>query len=127
VPRKHRPFRPGKLPKVGPFTEVKPLPPDAGPVDQVWDDGTHTVLVIRFTFAGDPWIHLVIRRRDGAKLSDHWTTLQRIKDLLLGTEVEAVDPHPRRSNLPDEDNVFHLYCNAGARFPFGPTSAEKTS
>lgn len=116
---KKRPFRAGKQPRVGPFTEVKPLPPDAGPVDQIWDDGLHTVLVVPFEFGGDSWVHLIVRRRDGAKLSDHWNTLQRIKDLLLGTEIEAMDPHPRRSHLPAEDNVFHLYCNTMRTFPFG--------
>jgi len=113
-----RPFRAGKLPKVGPFTK-QPLPPDAGPVEQMWSDGKHSVLVTSFMIGKQRWIHLAIQRIDRAKLTDHWNTLMRIKDLLLGAEMEAVELHPARSRFVDDGNHYHLWCPVGIRFPFG--------
>ena len=106
---------------MGPFTKV-PVPPELNPkgtVDAMWTDTLHVVLSSSFDADGARWIHLAIRRKDGAKISDHWRTLQRIKDLLLGTEQEAVELYPARSRRVDDGNDYHLWCPAGISFHFG--------
>jgi hypothetical protein len=118
MPSKYRPHRAGTPPRVGPFKPL-PLPPNAGPVEKIFTDDMHTVLVSRCTLRGEEYVSLAIRRRDGAKLSDHWGTLMRIKDQLLGAEIEAVELYPARSRLVDHGNDYHLYCRTEGPFPFG--------
>jgi hypothetical protein len=122
---KRRPFRGGKAPAVGPF-ERRPIPPDKNPdgaVEQMHVDALHVVLVQSATLAGQRWVHLAIRRKDSKPLTDHWRTLMRIKDLLLGPEAEAVELYPDRSRLVDDGNDYHLWSPVGVRFGFGLSKA----
>lgn len=116
---KRRPFRAGKTPAVGPFERV-PVPAEhAATVQSMWADRLHVVIVTASTVADQPFRHLAVRRKDGAKISDHWVTLMRIKDLLLGTEAEAVEIYPARSRFVDAGNDYHLHCPVGQSLPFG--------
>lgn len=68
-----------------------------------------------------PMIQLSIKRRDKEMIHD-WRELQRIKNELLGEEVEAVELYPADSRLVDTSNQYHLWClPEGMRFPFGYT------
>lgn len=53
-----------------------------------------------------------------------WRELQRIKNEIVGEEVEAVELYPAEGRLTDTSNQFHLWCfpelaMPGNRFPFG--------
>ena len=63
-------------------------------------------------------IHLSIKRLDGQALQD-WRELQRIKNELLGKEVEAVQLHPAESRLLDMCDQVHLWALKQGRFQFG--------
>lgn len=65
--------------------------------------------------------YLTIKRNDRHWKHD-WRHLQRIKNELLGPEVEAVELYPAESRLVDEANQYHLWAlPEGERFPFGFT------
>lgn len=65
-------------------------------------------------------IHLNIRRIDGRPIFRDWRHFQRIKNELVGPEVEAVELYPAESRLSDTSNKYHLFCfPEGYRIPFG--------
>lgn len=123
--KKRKPRRPRGSAPVGPF-EPREVPKDAGPVEQMWTDREHVVLVTSASLAGDRWIHLAVRRKDGGKIRDHWRTLQKIKDLLIGKEAEAVELYPARDRLVDDGNDYHLWCPVGVRFQIGLRPTKET-
>lgn len=68
-------------------------------------------------------VYLSIKTRDKQPRHD-WRELQRIKNELVGEEVEAVEVYPAESRLVDTSNQYHLYCFPRLdfeerRFPFG--------
>lgn len=66
-----------------------------------------------------PVAWLSIKRNDRDTIHD-WRELQRIKNLVLGEEVEAIEMYPAESRLHDSANQYHLWCFApGYRLPFG--------
>lgn len=67
--------------------------------------------------------YLSIKTRDKQPRHD-WRELQRIKNELVGEEVEAVELYPAETRLVDTSNQYHLYCFPelqfeGKKFPFG--------
>jgi hypothetical protein len=63
--------------------------------------------------------YLTIKRNDRHWKHD-WRHLQRIKNELLGTDVEAVELYPDEARLVDEANQFHLWAlPPGVRYPLG--------
>lgn len=53
-----------------------------------------------------------------------WREMQRIKNELVGRDVEAVELYPSENRLVDNANWYHLFCfprlpMRGGRFPFG--------
>lgn len=68
----------------------------------------------------DQW-WLRIYRRDGKRIRNHWSELQRIKNELVGPEHQGVEIYPPESMLQDGENSYHLWVfkNADSRFPFG--------
>lgn len=72
---------------------------------------------------GPPPFHSVmwlsIRRTDRRPLHD-WRDLQRIKNDLVGPEVEAVELYPAESRLVDTTNQYQLWAFVnGWKFPYG--------
>lgn len=67
-------------------------------------------------------VHLSIKRLDQRPIHN-WRHLQRIKDEILGPEMEAVELYPANSRLADSANQYHLWGvpDSGFRFPFGFT------
>lgn len=64
-------------------------------------------------------IYLSIKHRDKSIVRD-WRDLQRIKNELLGPEIEACELFPAESRLVDTSNQYHLWClPEGQQFPFG--------
>jgi hypothetical protein len=70
---------------------------------------------------GEGWVHINVRRRDGAAILRDWRHFQRIKNEILGPECEAAELYPAESRLSDESNKYHLIGsrNPVYRFPFG--------
>jgi hypothetical protein len=92
-----------------------------------WGNDTYTVSVDRdceLKYFNDPTVrlvHLSIHRRDRAPCTD-WRDFQRIKNDIVGEEIEAVQLHPAQSRVVDTANEYHLWCLIGAAqcfFPFG--------
>jgi hypothetical protein len=53
-----------------------------------------------------------------------WRELQRIKNEIVGTKVEAVEVYPSEDRLVDNSNLYHLFCfpelgTADGLLPFG--------
>lgn len=66
-----------------------------------------------------PVAWLSIKRNDRQTIHD-WRDLQRIKNLVMGEECEAVEMYPAESRVTDTANQYHLWCFApGYRLPFG--------
>jgi hypothetical protein len=66
-----------------------------------------------------PMVHLSIKRRDRDPVR-RWRDLQRIKNEVVGPDVEACEIFPCEGRLVDTSNQYHLWClSPGARFPFG--------
>lgn len=66
-----------------------------------------------------PLVWLNLKRHDLAPLRD-WRDLQRLKNEILGPDVEAVELFPAEGRLVDMANQYHLWALArGERFPFG--------
>lgn len=68
-------------------------------------------------------IHLSIKLNDRQVIHD-WRDLQRIKNELVGPEVEAVELYPKDSRVVDTSNQYHLWCFPNYTFPFGQTFRE---
>jgi hypothetical protein len=67
---------------------------------------------------------LSIKRHDRLPIDyNHWRTLQRIKDELLGAEFDAAALHPCADRLIDSANQYRIYAMPrGMRLPFGDNS-----
>lgn len=66
-----------------------------------------------------PVAWLSVKRNDRQVIHD-WRELQRIKNLVMGEEIEAVEFYPAESRLHDTANQYHLWCFApGYHLPFG--------
>lgn len=66
-----------------------------------------------------PMTWLSIKRNDRRTIHD-WRDLQRIKNLTVGDEIEAVEVYPAESRLNDTANQYHMWCFApGFQLPFG--------
>jgi hypothetical protein len=73
-----------------------------------WSELYGTQVVDCFTELG--WCqHLKIWRHDGAPLTCDWSTLQAIKDELLGTETTAIEFYPPADQVVDDVNYRHLW------------------
>lgn len=81
---------------------------------------TYQVNVKRVEIAPNHWmIWLSIKRVDKDVIHD-WRELQRIKNVILGKEIEAVELYPAESRLVDSANQYHLWAiPKGNVFPFG--------
>ena len=87
-------------------TEVEVL----GEKETVFYNNRYQVCVRRIYPYGNlpPVIHLSIKRNDRAPIHD-WRDLQRIKNELVGSEIEMVEVYPRESQKVDTSNQFHLW------------------
>lgn len=68
-------------------------------------------------------VYLSVKTKDKQPRHD-WRELQRIKNELVGEEVEAVELYPAESRVVDTSNQYHLFCFPELqferrRFPFG--------
>lgn len=64
-------------------------------------------------------VWLSIKRYDRRSIHD-WRELQRIKNEILGTDVEAVELYPGKVREVDTSNQYHLWAfPPGVELPFG--------
>lgn len=64
-------------------------------------------------------VWLSIKRIDREPMHD-WRELQRIKNEIIGAEIEAVEIYPAESRVVDTSNQYHLWCFVdGFKLPFG--------
>jgi hypothetical protein len=110
------------------WTDFKPVAmnePLGNPHTEMFKNATHTVIVSPVE-DGDmsKWVLLSIRRNDRAAERD-WRVFQRIKNLLVGSEREAVELYPAQSRLVDSANQYHLWVSpAGHSFQIGYTQRD---
>lgn len=60
--------------------------------------------------------HAIVRVQDGGE--PPWRDLQRIKDELFGPDAYAVQVYPRRADVVDQADVYHLWLLPD-ELPFG--------
>ena len=53
--------------------------------------------------------HLVIERRDGKDITCNWSTIQTIKDEVLGVEVNCIEIYPNGDRVVNEVPRRHLW------------------
>lgn len=78
---------------------------------ELWENDKYVVLVDKHPphgFAMDVW-HLSIRRQDRAPIHD-WRDLQKIKNEIVGEQVEAIEIYPAEDRLVDTANQYHLWA-----------------
>ena len=90
---------------------------------EVWLNNHYQVLLRRHKSTNEgqcDMIHLSIRSIDRQAKHD-WRHFQRIKNELLGSEIEAVEMYPAETRLVDTSNQYHLWAfdDPNFRFPFG--------
>lgn len=114
----------------------------AGLLSSCWKNDVYTVFVYDAVQVGkqlpndgfpEMW-WLSIKRNDKEIIHD-WRELQRIKNMIVGAEHEAVELYPAESRKVDGANQYHLFVlkDPNLRFPFGyyqrnvsgPKEAEK--
>lgn len=90
------------------------------PEAEVYLNSRYQVFVTRFDIDAPfgECVHLSIKLRDKKAWHD-WRDMQRIKNELVGPEVEAVELFPAESRLMDTANQYHLWCFPAFKFPFG--------
>ncbi|MBM3459847.1 MAG: hypothetical protein FJX77_15105 [Armatimonadetes bacterium] len=99
------------------------LGPD-GVVGELFENDRYQV--IRREYPDGPfgaYVHLTIRRRDGAACHD-WRDFQRIKNELVGPETEGVEIYPAESRLVDTANHYHLWVFRQYTIPLGMNRRE---
>ena len=85
----------------------------------VWENSRYVVVMRDVGGGGEgKLIWLSIKNADNSARHD-WREFMRIKNDLVGTDVEAVELYPAESRLVDNANQFHLWAVVGFRFPFG--------
>lgn len=95
------------------------------PEAEVYLNSRYQVLITRFDIDAPfgECVHLSIKLRDKKAWHD-WRDMQRIKNELVGPEVEAVEMFPAESRLMDTANQYHLWCFPKFKFPFGYKTRE---
>lgn len=100
--------------------EIKPEDPD---YSETWKNSLYQVAIHRPGAEGG-WTWLSIRANDRHWRHD-WRHLQRIKNELLGEDVEAIELYPSADRTVDDANQYHLWAlPAGERFPVGFNASE---
>ena len=70
---------------------------------------------------GDPIaLWLSIRNTPNTAAAHDWRSMQRIKNEIVGSQVDAIEIYPAESKLVDSCNQFHLWClPPGMSIPMG--------
>lgn len=95
-------------------------------IDRVYRNGWMSVLVrtIPHTSLGVAIEHAAIRTALEAELG--WMEMQRIKDEIFGTDRMAIEVYPRKAELIDAADMYHLWVfPAGFAFDFGLGRGQK--
>lgn len=106
----------------GPWMEVPPAPA----VLKLRGEDVERIRVavnakyqVHITYFESGLVHLSFKTHANKAIRD-WREMQRIKNELVGPEIEAVELFPAESRLIDTSNQYHLWClPPGEKFPFG--------
>lgn len=89
-----------------------------GELDRAYSNGKYAVMTRKIETEWGEVIHACIRNVDNTDIP--WAEKQLIKDELLGKERIAIEVFPKRSELVDHANMYHLWVlPAGMKLPFG--------
>jgi len=87
--------------------------------DAAATNGVYTVAISWLgAMDGGAYFCLIVERNDGSALMD-WTSLQAVKNAILGPDAEAVELYPAQSRVRDEAHRRWLWAVVGKRFPIG--------
>lgn len=54
--------------------------------------------------------HLVVKPINSQPIKNHWSVLQKIKNIVCGEEWTGIEIYPPKQNVVDEANLYHLWC-----------------
>lgn len=85
-----------------------------------WHNDRYEVILgpPRWSVLGQKMRQMLVRRSNWAKIPDHWQTLQRIKNEVLGDSWWGYEVYPGQDMVIDTHNTYHLWC---VRYPLFPT------
>lgn len=66
---------------------------------------------------GSTSVKVMVQRHDDAVFPDHWSTLQRIKNELFGSEVTAIEYFPAQSQLSNMANIYWFFIMPNLPLP----------
>jgi hypothetical protein len=85
-----------------------------------WRDNHFAVWVSHEASAWGVVTHLWVRRHTSEARRPSWKEAQRIKDTIAGWDRVAVEVFPRRVDIVDQANMYHLWVlPVGVILPFG--------
>lgn len=81
--------------------------PAVGNIAQAWRNDFYVVQVYRVATELGEVLHLCITGIDGGE--PPWRDMQRIKDEIIGTDAEAVQVYPKKRDIMDQADIYHLF------------------
>lgn len=89
-------------------------------ITEGWKDNHFAVWVSYEPSAWGTVTHLWVRRHTSEARRPSWKEAQRIKDTVVGWGRTAVEVFPRRTDVVDQANMYHLWVlPEGVILPFG--------
>lgn len=81
--------------------------------DEAWVNQKFVVMVFNKNFKFNNWDgdskHIIVKPIDDKPIKNHWSVLQKIKNIVCGEEWTGIEVYPPVSNLIDEANLYHLW------------------
>ena len=79
-------------------------------IDGVYTDDAGEFIVEKHRISNNPpfEFRLAIKRSDGEPCHS-WSLFQEIKDLVAGENAVAIEVYPKRSEVTDTANIYHLW------------------
>ena len=77
---------------------------------EYYDDQLLEVTLMRVR-TGGIFNQLMVRRKDGQRLDNHWQTLQAVKRDVLGDDYWGYEVYPSADHVIDTSHTYHLWCS----------------
>ena len=61
-------------------------------------------------------VQVVVRRKDGRRIRNHWQVMLRIKNEVIGPKYFGYEVYPPADEVIDTANTYHLWCCAKELF-----------
>lgn len=62
-------------------------------------------------------ISALVQKHNNTPILNHWSEMQRIKNLIFGEEVTAVEYYPKESELQDIHNIYWMWIFKNNELP----------